>query len=72
MILVSDGSCGPIDWNVLGIAGINEQPQIPDTVGRTGDFLYAYLVLSCVWIVSSMSLIGERLITNCRIGQFIH
>lgn len=57
----SDGTCDNIKWEVLGITQgpITVEPTISEAAGRTGDFLYAYLVLSCAWIVSSMSLIGE-------------
>lgn len=62
ILSLADGSCGPIDWNALGLGEtITVVPQITEIASRTGDFLYAYLVLSCVWIVSSMSLIGKRL-----------
>lgn len=57
-----DESCGPIDWSILGLPAQDisvSQPGITTVVIRTGAFLYAYLALSTVWIVTSMSLIGK-------------
>lgn len=61
LFLSSDGTCDNIKWEVLGITQgpITVEPTISEAAGRSGNFLYAYLVLSCAWIVSSMSLIGE-------------
>lgn len=57
----TDGSCGPIDWSILGITEtVTVEPSVTDVAGRTSTFLVAYLVLSSVWIITSMSLIGEE------------
>lgn len=55
-----NAACGPVNWGNLGLDTPYVEPilkTISPNVIRTNDFAYAYLVLSCMWMMASLLLI---------------
>uniref|UniRef100_A0A1L8D9T8 Uncharacterized protein n=1 Tax=Nyssomyia neivai TaxID=330878 RepID=A0A1L8D9T8_9DIPT len=66
--------CGEVNWSLLGISlppGVQViQPDVTDVAVRMQIFIKIYIVLSCVWIITSIMFISGT-ISSCLSRSFL-
>lgn len=62
-----DDECQPVDWTLL--LGQNvpippEMPSITHVASRTNIFALIYFIISILWLVTSLMMLGKSMITK--------